>query len=91
MTILPQTPTRHRTGCFSGCLRIVGVLVLGCVLVLALFAIFQPWGFYLGGRFHPSSVLAGLGHDSCAGRGLRGVSEYESVDEGRAEGFACNH
>jgi hypothetical protein len=61
MAILPQSPTRHRAGCFSGCLRIVGILALGCVLLLALIAVFRPWGFYLGGTFHPLAYWQGWG------------------------------
>ena len=61
MSILPQTPRRRGGGCFSGCLQIIGVLVLGCVLILALWAVFEPWGFYLGGRFHPFGYWQGWG------------------------------
>jgi hypothetical protein len=39
-------------GCL-GCLpRLVLGLALGCVLVLAITAVFAPWGFFLGGNFH---------------------------------------
>ena len=43
---------RRRSGCL-GCLpRLFLGLLVGCVLVLMITAVFAPWGFFLGGKFH---------------------------------------
>jgi len=43
---------RSRMGCL-GCLpRALLGLALGCLLVLVITAVFAPWGFFLGGKFH---------------------------------------
>jgi len=56
------TRPRHR-GC--GCLGCLGqsaiALLFGCLLILALTAIFMPWGFYLGGSFHIIPYWQGWG------------------------------
>ena len=48
---LPMRP-RPRMGCL-GCLpRLLLALALGTAAILLITAVFAPWGFYLGGRFH---------------------------------------
>jgi len=62
MSILPRTPKPGRRGCFSGCLlNVLGTLLLGCLVVLAMFALLTPWAFYLGGQFHPLAYWQGWG------------------------------
>src|SRR5215469_7818779 len=52
---------KSRSGCLGG-LGLVGVLVvLGTVLLLAATAIFDPWAFYLGGKFHITPYWKGWG------------------------------
>jgi hypothetical protein len=49
-------------GCLAGCLtRLVLVLVVGIALVVAIDAIFAPWSFFLGGKFHILPVWEGMG------------------------------
>jgi hypothetical protein len=52
----PIPPPRAQRGCLGGCftglLRLVLILVLGAVGLIAFEAIFVPWAFFLGGRFH---------------------------------------
>ena len=47
-----QTMPRSRSGCFGDLVRLAAVLVLCAVVLLVFTAVFQPWGFYLGGTFH---------------------------------------
>lgn len=43
---------RALSGCL-GCLpRLILFLVLAAVLIIAMTAVFAPWGFFMGGRFH---------------------------------------
>jgi hypothetical protein len=44
-------------------MRLAGrlILVLGSILVLAMIAVFFPWVFYLGGKFHITPYWQGLG------------------------------
>lgn len=42
---------RHR-GCLGCLAQSALALLLGCVLVYALFAVLAPWNFYFGGHFH---------------------------------------
>ena len=64
---------RPRLGCL-GCLGklflyLLGFLVLGSLLVLALDAVFMPWSFFMGGRFHPIPMWRGWGKmHSASGR-----------------------
>jgi hypothetical protein len=63
-TLPPGLPTRRHTvaGCLVGCLgRLIGGLLAGVVVVLGLFAVTAPWGFYLGGQFHPLAYWQGWG------------------------------
>jgi hypothetical protein len=61
MSIMPNPP-RSRPGCFAGLLRSLSLLlVLGAFFVLALTAVFAPWGYYLGGHFHILPLWQGWG------------------------------
>src|SRR5215470_1798603 len=52
---------RRRHGCL-GCLgQCIVVLLFGVVLVLAITAVFAPWGFYMGGKFHIIPYRQGWG------------------------------
>lgn len=54
-------PRKRRRGCL-GCLWQVSlILLLGAGLVLAMTAVFYPWAFYLGGRFHIIPYWQGWG------------------------------
>lgn len=45
-----------------GCLtRVVVILIFGCLLVLAIDAVFAPWSFYMGGSFHWIPMWQGWG------------------------------
>jgi hypothetical protein len=55
----PQNPlSKPRLGCLGS---LVAFFVLGVVFVLALTAVFAPWGFYLGGNFHIVPYWQGWG------------------------------
>ena len=48
-----QAPRRGcLSGCFTGLLRIVLILLLGVALIVAIDAVFAPLAFFLGGHFH---------------------------------------
>ncbi len=56
----PQRP-RSRWGCL-GCLpRLILILAFGAALVLLITAVFAPWGFFLGGKFHILPYWRGWG------------------------------
>ena len=56
-----SSPQARRSGCL-GCLpRLLLTLVLGCVVIIAITAIFAPWGFFLGGKFHIIPYWQGWG------------------------------
>lgn len=59
---LPQLAARKAgKGCL-GCLgKLALVLALGLVLMTAITAVFYPWAFYLGGRFHIVPMWQGWG------------------------------
>ena len=54
---------RARGGCgCTGCLgQLVLFVLLGVVIVSIVRALFAPWAFFLGGRFHPLAAWAGEG------------------------------
>ena len=52
---------RSRSGCFGSLIQLAGVLVLCGVVFLVFIAVFQPWGFYLGGTFHLIPYWQGWG------------------------------
>ncbi|HLV89352.1 MAG TPA: hypothetical protein VKV39_20370 [Candidatus Sulfotelmatobacter sp.] len=57
---LPRRP-RSRWGCL-GCLpRVILILAGGVVLLLLITAVFAPWGFFLGGKFHVIPYWQGWG------------------------------
>ncbi len=61
MSIMPNAQ-RPRPGCFTGLFRsLLLIFVLGTLFVLALTAVFAPWGYYLGGHFHILPVWQGWG------------------------------
>jgi len=49
--IFPKRP-KSRFGCLGCLAQVAVILVIGGLLVLAITAVFAPWGFYLGGKFH---------------------------------------
>ena len=60
--IVPRTPPKPRSGCLAGCLaRLLALFVFGTLIVLAVTVIVAPWGFYLGGQFHPLAYWQGWG------------------------------
>ena len=53
---------RRSAGCGLGCLtRVIFILLLGCALIMAIDALFAPWSFFMGGRFHPIPYWQGWG------------------------------
>lgn len=53
--------SKSRFGCL-GCLGQTIILVaLGCVVFAAIIAVFAPWGYYLGGKFHWLPQWQGVG------------------------------
>ncbi len=57
----PTATRSRRTGCFGCLTQIVLSLALGVVLLLAITAVFAPWGFFLGGSFHLIPYWQGWG------------------------------
>src|SRR5215469_9254964 len=59
-------PRRARHGCL---VQVLGALAFGAVLLLAMYAVFTPWAFYMGGRFHwfPSWQGVGRLHSNSSG------------------------
>ena len=56
-----RSAAARRTGPL-GCLgRFALFLVLGTVTLNLIYAVFAPWSFFLGGRFHPIAVWQGIG------------------------------
>jgi hypothetical protein len=51
-------PNKLRMGCLT---QLLLVFLLGSVLVLAIDAVFAPWSFFMGGRFHPIPMWQGWG------------------------------
>ncbi len=52
---------RSRSGCFGSLIQLAGVLALCGVVFLVFIAVFEPWGFYLGGTFHLIPYWQGWG------------------------------
>lgn len=66
--LLPTPPGRRKSG--PGCaVQVLGALLLGGVVLLAVMAIVAPWGFYMGGHFHLIPQWSGWGqmHSKLAG------------------------
>ncbi len=62
-------PQSSKPGCLGGLIRIIFILVLGVILVVLTTAVFAPWGFFMGGSFHPLAEWHGWGvmHSSASG------------------------
>ena len=56
-----QRRPRSRFGCLGCLVQCAVILALGGVLVVAIIAVFAPWGFYLGGKFHWLPQWQGVG------------------------------
>jgi hypothetical protein len=56
--------SKSRFGCLGCLVQCAVILALGGVLLVAIIAVFAPWGFYLGGHFHwlPQSQGDGTMH-----------------------------
>ncbi|HLJ30056.1 MAG TPA: hypothetical protein VKY85_25345 [Candidatus Angelobacter sp.] len=54
----PPSPIKPRMGCFT---RLLLIFLLGVALVLAIDAVFAPWSFFMGGKFHPIPMWKGWG------------------------------
>jgi hypothetical protein len=59
-------PSRARHGCM---VQVLGALVFGIMVVLAVTAVFMPWAFHMGGQFHIIPQWTGWGrlHSTRAG------------------------
>jgi hypothetical protein len=89
---------QHKGG--SGCLGCLGktavMLLLAVVLLLLIDAVFAPWGFFLGGKFHVIPYWQGWGrlHSKISGDYLLFV-EFEPSPHGRygtyvtGRGYIC--
>jgi len=53
--------SKSRFGCLGCLVQCAVILALGGVLVVAIIAVFAPWGFYLGGHFHWLPQWQGVG------------------------------
>ena len=62
---IPPRPKRR----FGLLTKTVLLLFLACVFMLLVTAVFAPWGFYLGGHFHPIPYWQGWGRVHVAGAG----------------------
>jgi hypothetical protein len=92
-------PARRKSG--PGCLvQVLGALALGVVVLYAIYAVFAPWAFYMGGSFHLYPGWTGWGklHSNIAGdyvlfvtisptTGGRGT--YRAVPHIRGQGIVC--
>ena len=64
----------RKRGGRAGCLgSLLGLVVLGLAASSLIAAIFAPWGFFLGGRFHPVPGWRGWAdlHSAAAGGDYR--------------------
>lgn len=52
---------RRRTGCLGCLFQVLLILAAGFVLVVAITAVFAPWGFFMGGSFHVIPYWQGWG------------------------------
>lgn len=95
----PGMPVPRKSG--PGCLvQVLGALALGVVLMCAIYAVFAPWAFFMGGHFHIYPGWTGWGklHSNSAGdyalyvsitpaTGGRGT--YRAVPHIRGQGLLC--
>jgi hypothetical protein len=62
---IPAAPGRlwrSPLGCLGSCTgSLVGQVPVGGLVWLGIMAVFAPWGYYLGGSFHPYPVWTGQG------------------------------
>jgi hypothetical protein len=58
-----QSPPSKKRGCGCfGCLgSLISFFVVGTIFLFLLIAVFSPWGYYLGGRFHIIPMWQGVG------------------------------
>jgi hypothetical protein len=56
--VTPTQPRKARMGCLT---QVVLSLLMGVALVLAIDAVFAPWSFYMGGKFHAIPFWQGWG------------------------------
>ena len=64
----PAIPIRRKSG--LGCLvQVLGVFAFGVVLMCAIYAVFTPWAFFMGGQFHIYPGWTGWGrmHSNLSG------------------------
>jgi hypothetical protein len=54
-------PRRLRLGCLGQLVLLVLIFAFVGVAMLATVAVFAPWSYYLGGRFHPLPMWRGAG------------------------------
>jgi hypothetical protein len=92
-------PKPRKSG--PGCLvQVLGALALGVVVLYAIYAVFAPWAFYMGGRFHLYPDWTGWGrmHSNIAGDYVLFVSisprtggrgTYRAVPHISGQGFIC--
>ena len=63
--IVPPVRQAHRrspVGCLASCLgHLIVIFILGSLVVLAVYVVIAPWGFYLGGQFHALAYWQGWG------------------------------
>lgn len=59
-------PRRRRFGLLT---QLIVLLVCGGAFFLLVTAVFSPWGFYLGGHFHPLPYWQGWGKTNVASAG----------------------
>src|SRR5712671_4228915 len=67
-SVVPGMPVPRKSG--PGCLvQVLGALALGIVLMCAIYAVFAPWAFFMGGHFHIYPGWTGWGklHSNTAG------------------------
>jgi hypothetical protein len=63
--LVPTYASRRRRGCL-GCLGgcfvpLAGLLVAAPIFIALVLAVFAPWGYFLGGAFHPVPAWVGVG------------------------------
>lgn len=56
-----SAPAKRRAGCLGCFGQVVLILFVGLLVSYLLMAAFSPWGFYLGGHFHPIPMWQGWG------------------------------
>ena len=84
----PPAAVKPRVGCLT---RLLLILLMGSVFVLAIDAVFAPWSFFMGGKFHMIPMWQGCGRiHSAAGdyvlfvrmqpaTGMRGVAHVKGI------------